>query len=58
MCISGICTSYSSDGNACQQLCGQPTCDGATDKRACDLTKQLTASFSGETQVMLNSMHV
>ena len=54
-CISGFCTSSHSKGNACQLICGQPNCDAAKDPGTCDLTKQLTSSFTGETNVMLNS---
>ena len=55
ICVFGICTTYYTEGNGCPKICGQPNCDTAKDPGTCDLTKQLTSTFSGETVVKLNS---
>ena len=52
-CISGICTTTSQNKDACQDICGQPSCSDAVVTEPCDLTKQL-GDFTGDDKTSLN----
>ena len=52
-CISGICTVLQQNPNACEEICGKPSCSDAVPTEPCDLTNQLQ-NFTGTVEISLN----
>ena len=52
-CVSGICTVLQQNPNACEEICGKPSCSDAVATKPCDLNKQLQ-NFTGNDKISLN----